>query len=54
MQLSASMGRTISPFSGVLIAVAAPSGTNSVEIAKRNLLPIGSALLLMMFLHFVL
>jgi len=54
MQLAASMGRTISPVSGVLIAVAAPAGTNSLEIAKRNLLPIGSALLLMMILHFVL
>ncbi len=54
MQLAASMGRTISPVSGVLIASAGIAGISSMDIAKRNLLPLGIALISMMLIHFYL
>jgi len=53
MQLAASMGRTLSPVSGVLIAVAAPARITPLDIARRNLLPLLGTLLIMLLLHFV-
>jgi DcuC family C4-dicarboxylate transporter len=54
MQLAASMGRTISPVSGVLVASAGIAGISSLDIAKRNFIPITVALLIMMISHFYL
>ena len=54
MQLAASMGRTISPVSGVLVASAGIAGVSSLDIAKRNFIPITVALLIMMLSHFYL
>jgi DcuC family C4-dicarboxylate transporter len=53
MQLAASMGRTISPVSGVLIAVASPARIDPLTLAKRNLLPVSASLALMMIIHFI-
>ena len=53
MQLAATMGRTVSPVAGVLIATADLAGLTSIEIVKRNLIPVAVALLLMLLLHFV-
>ncbi|EAZ95241.1 hypothetical protein FBBAL38_09639 [Flavobacteria bacterium BAL38] len=48
MQLSASLGRTISPVAGVLIAVAEIAGLTTLEIVKRNLIPLTIALVIML------
>jgi DcuC family C4-dicarboxylate transporter len=53
MQLSATMGRTISPVAGVLIATAELAGITSMDIVKRNLIPVAVALLLMLLIHFI-
>jgi DcuC family C4-dicarboxylate transporter len=54
MQLAASMGRTISPVSGVLVASAGIAGISPMDIAKRNFIPIVTALIIMMLSHFYL
>jgi DcuC family C4-dicarboxylate transporter len=53
MQLSASMGRTVSPVSGILIAVAEIAGVTAMQIAKRNFIPILVALLVMLCYQFI-
>lgn len=40
MQLSASMGRAISPISGVVIATAKIAGVTPFQIVKRNIIPV--------------
>jgi DcuC family C4-dicarboxylate transporter len=53
MQLAASMGRAVSPVAGVLIATAQIAGISTLDIVKRNLIPMVSTLLLMFLLHFI-
>jgi DcuC family C4-dicarboxylate transporter len=53
MQLSASMGRTVSPVAGVIIAVSEIAGVSTLAIVKRNLIPLTVALLLMLILLFL-
>lgn len=53
MNLAASMGRTVSPVAGVLIATAEIAGVTSLQIVKRNLIPMGIALVLMLLFHFI-
>lgn len=53
MQLSASMGRTISPVSGVLIATAGMADISPFAVAKRNLIPLGISLITMIIYHFI-
>lgn len=53
MQLSASMGRTVSPIAGVIIATAAIAKVSTIAIVKRNIIPLASALLVMLFYHFI-
>ncbi len=53
MQFSASMGRTVSPVSGVLIAVSELAGVSAVQLVKRNLIPLCISLLTMLIYHFV-
>jgi len=53
MQLSASMGRTVSPISGVLIATAEIAKVSTIAIVKRNLIPLIVALIIMLIYHFI-
>lgn len=53
MQLAASMGRTVSPVSGVLIATAEIAKVSSMDIVKRNLIPLSVALAVMLTFHFI-
>ena len=53
MQLSASMGRAISPIAGVIVAIAGVAGVSPMELAKRNAIPLtGSAIFLTAY-HFL-
>lgn len=51
MQLSASMGRAVSPVSGVIIATAEIAKVSPFSIVKRNLIPLGVALILLLILN---
>ena len=53
MQLSASMGRTVSPVAGVLIATAEVANVSTFSIVKRNLIPLIVALVIMLIYHFI-
>ncbi len=53
MNLAASMGRTVSPVAGVIIAAAGVAEVTTLEIVKRNLIPLGVALLAMLLIHFL-
>ncbi|WP_334113796.1 C4-dicarboxylate transporter DcuC [Paucihalobacter sp.] len=53
MQLSASMGRTVSPVAGVIIAVSEIAGVSTLQIVKRNLIPLVVALIIMLTYHFI-
>lgn len=53
MQLSASMGRTVSPIAGVIIATAAIAKVSTIAIVKRNIIPLAVALLIMLIYHFI-
>ncbi len=52
MNMAASIGRTASPVSGVLIAVAELAGVSSFQLAKRNAVPMALVALSMFLLHF--
>ena len=54
MQLSATLGRTISPVSGAIVAAAGLAKVDTIAVVKRNLIPVLAALLLMLILHFIL
>lgn len=53
MQLSASMGRTVSPVAGVIIATAQIAGVTTLAIVKRNLIPLTVALIIMVIYHYI-
>ena len=53
MQFSASMGRTVSPVAGVIIAVAEIAQVSTLQIVKRNLIPLITALIVMLCFHFI-
>ncbi|WP_296316199.1 C4-dicarboxylate transporter DcuC [Winogradskyella sp. UBA3174] len=53
MQLSASMGRTVSPIAGVIIATAEIAKVSTISIVKRNIIPLVVALLVMLLYHFI-
>lgn len=53
MQLSASMGRTVSPVAGVIIATAAIADVNTLAIVKRNLIPLIVALVIMLVFYYI-
>lgn len=52
MNLSASMGRAISPIAGVLIATASVAKVPVVDVVKRNLIPVFSVLITLLIYHF--
>ncbi len=53
MQLSSSMGRAISPIAGVIIAIAEIAGVSPVELAKRNIIPLGVTLLFIITYNYI-
>ena len=53
MNLAASMGRTVSPVAGVLIATAEIAQVTSLQIVKRNIIPLTVALVVMLLYHFI-
>ena len=53
MQMAASMGRTVSPVAGVIIATAGIAKISTFSIVKRNLIPLFVALLLMLLTHYL-
>ena len=52
MQLASSMGRATSPISGVVIATSEIAQVSPFDLAKRNLIPQLSVLLIMIIYHF--
>tara|TARA_B110000503_G_C7158063_1_gene418252 strand:+ start:722 stop:2083 length:1362 start_codon:yes stop_codon:yes gene_type:complete len=48
MNLSASMGRTVSPVAGVIIATSEIAGVSPLDIIKRNLIPLVVALVFLL------
>ena len=53
MNLAASMGRTVSPVAGVLIATAEIAEVTTLQIVKRNIIPLGVALVVMLIYHYI-
>lgn len=53
MQLSASMGRTVSPVAGVIIATAEIAKVSTLDIVKRNIIPLVVALVIMLIYHYI-
>lgn len=53
MQLAASMGRAVSPVSGVIIATSEIAGLTALDIVKRNLIPMTATLIFMFIFHFI-
>jgi DcuC family C4-dicarboxylate transporter len=54
MNLAASLGRTVSPISGVILATSSIADVSVSEIVKRNAIPITVALLLMLLIQIML
>ncbi len=52
MSLAASMGRSVSPISGVVVAAAELAKVPPIEVVKRNLIPFTIALLVMLAVNF--
>jgi DcuC family C4-dicarboxylate transporter len=52
IQLSAGMGRTVSPIAGVIIAISEIAGVSPFEVAKRNAIPFVSALAFMLLYNY--
>jgi DcuC family C4-dicarboxylate transporter len=53
MAFAASMGRTISPIAGILVAIAGIARISPMDIVKRNLIPLSLGLLVMVILNFL-
>jgi DcuC family C4-dicarboxylate transporter len=53
MSLSASMGRTVSPIAGVLVAVSAIAKVSTVAVVKRNMIPFVIAFVVMLLLNYL-
>ncbi len=54
MNLAASLGRTVSPISGVILATSSIADVSVSEIVKRNAIPITVALMLMLLIQIML
>jgi len=52
MSMAASMGRTVSPIAGVIVAISALAKVPPIEIVKRNLIPFVVALFVMLLFNF--
>lgn len=53
MAMAASMGRTVSPIAGVLVAAAELAKVPPIEIVKRNMIPFVVALVVMLLFNFL-
>jgi DcuC family C4-dicarboxylate transporter len=53
MSLAASMGRTVSPIAGVVVAAAALAKVTPVDVVKRNLIPFVVGLIVMLTYNFL-
>lgn len=53
MQLSSSLGRATSPIAGVIIATSEIAGVTPYQVAKRNLIPLTTVLIVMLLYHFI-
>ncbi|MFN3639989.1 MAG: C4-dicarboxylate transporter DcuC [Flavobacterium sp.] len=53
MQFSATMGRTVSPVAGIIIAVSEVAKVSTMQLVKRNIIPLGITLIVMLFYHFI-
>ncbi len=53
MQLSSSMGRATSPIAGIIVAISEIAGVSAFDLAKRNFIPLVSALIFMLIYHFL-
>jgi DcuC family C4-dicarboxylate transporter len=53
MNLSASMGRTVSPVAGIIIACSEIAGVSAFDIVKRNLIPLSASFLTMLLTHYL-
>lgn len=53
MNMAASMGRTVSPVAGVIIATSELAGVSPIDIVKRNIIPFVAALIVMLIYHFI-
>lgn len=54
MNLAASMGRTVSPVAGVLIATSEIAKVTPLDIVKRNIIPFALAFITLLIYHFAL
>lgn len=53
MNLSASMGRTVSPVAGIIIACSEIAGVSAFDIVKRNIIPLSASFLTMLLTHYL-
>lgn len=53
MQLSSSMGRAVSPISGVIVAIAGVAGVSAADLVKRNMIPLFGGIIFLMLYHFL-
>ena len=53
MNLAASMGRTVSPVSGVLIATSEIAKVSPIQVVRRNIIPLLVGLIVMILYHFI-
>jgi DcuC family C4-dicarboxylate transporter len=53
MHLAASMGRSVSPIAGVVIATAQVADVPPLAVARRNFIPLGCGLVMMLLLQFL-
>ncbi|MCQ2147040.1 MAG: C4-dicarboxylate transporter DcuC [Bacteroidales bacterium] len=52
MQLAASMGRATSPIAGVIVAICGVAGVPTMDLAKRNLVPLTIGVTALTLIHF--
>jgi len=53
MNLSASMGRTVSPVAGIIIACSEIAGVSALSIVKRNIIPLSAGFLTLLLTHYL-
>lgn len=53
LQLSASMGRAVSPIAGIIVAIAGVGGVSPMDLAKRNMIPLTGGFLFLLAYHFI-
>ncbi|MEM6926609.1 MAG: C4-dicarboxylate transporter DcuC, partial [Myxococcota bacterium] len=51
MQLAASMGRSVSPIAGVVIATSELAGVNTLDVVRRTAIPLGTGLVFLLLYH---